>query len=157
MRRILYLLFRYFSVAGEVDYLAIRFDYFRTHIRYNVHGWTKPPAMHFLWFREATPMVEPLHTIVPFVFHKWGYICGLTRQEGLGHFPWSLYMSRAVCDFINASSSMKWSHCLEGEKLFIIFCPDPRLSSLIAPSAMICQGGVWLGLFYVTAELPRLF
>ena len=59
----------------------------------------------------------------------------------LGTSPWISYMSRAVCYCMRASSSMQWSHSLASNRLLFMLRPDPRLSSLLAPSIMICQGG----------------
>ena len=96
--------------------------------------------MHFLWFREGISMVEPLHKIVSFVFHEWRYICGFPDRRVLVNSPWSSYMSRAVCNCISASSSVQWSQSLTGDRILIILRPEPRLISLMDPSAMIYQG-----------------
>ena len=153
---VLYLFFRYRSIAREFYYLAVRFDYFRTHFRANVHGWNKPLDVYLLWFKEATPMVGPLHKIVPFVFYKCIYICGIPIQEGLGQFY--LYL-------INCHSCVQ---LYKGLKLYVVvpefggrqashhFSPRATLTLFNSTFRHDPLGGVWLGLFNVTAEMPRL-
>ena len=156
MRWVLYLFFSYCSVAREVDYLSVRFDYFLTHGRENVHGFTKPPAMHFLGFRKATLMVKPLHKIVPFMLYEWRYICGFPRQECLRHLFLKLVdvqscvrsnkglMFYAVVQYFGRRQTSQY------------FSPRATLKLSDSPFRHDIPGGVRIGLFNLTAELPCL-
>ena len=101
-------------------------------------------------------MVDPLHKILPCVFYEWRYICGLPRQEYFRNFSLKL---------IDVQSCVRSD---KGLKLYAVvpefgrrqtshnFSPRSTLKFSDSPFRRDLPGGVRLGLFNVTAELPRL-
>ena len=94
--------------------------------------------------------------VKPFVFYEWRYICGFSRQECLRH----LYLQ-----LIYVQSCVQLN---KGLKLYAVvpefgrrqdshhFSPIATLKLTDSPFRHDLPGGVRLGLFNVTAELPRL-
>ena len=101
-------------------------------------------------------MVEPLHKIVPIVFYEWGYICGFPRQEGLRHFSLELI---DVQSCVRSDKGLKFYAVVPefgGRQASHHFSPRATLELSDSAFCHDLPGGVRLGLFNVTAKLPRL-
>ena len=112
--------------------------------------------MHFLGFREATPMVEPLYKIVPFVFYEWRYIRGLPKQECLRHLSLQLI---DVQSCVLSDKGLKFYPVFPefgGRQASHHFSTRATLKLSDSPFRHDLPGGVRFGLFNVTAKLPRL-